>query len=48
MDEPSFAAILGKLDQQLNYMSTADYHAFAMRQVAEEKRIVEELGLREQ
>ena len=37
-----------KLDQQLNYMSTADYHAFAMRQVAEEKRIVEELGLREQ
>jgi hypothetical protein len=29
-------------------MSTADYHAFAMRQIAEEKRVVEELGLREQ
>ena len=46
MEEPSFATTLGKLDQGLNYMSPAEYHAYAMRQIAEEKRMVDELGLK--
>jgi tripartite-type tricarboxylate transporter receptor subunit TctC len=46
MEEPSFAAMLGKLDQQVNYMSPAAYHAFAMKEIANEKRIVDELGLK--
>jgi tripartite-type tricarboxylate transporter receptor subunit TctC len=48
MDEPSFSATMEKLDQEFAYMSSEDYLAFAMRQIAEEKRNVEELGLREE
>jgi tripartite-type tricarboxylate transporter receptor subunit TctC len=46
MEEPAFAAMLGKLDQQVNYMSPAEYHAFAMKEIAAEKRVVDELGLK--
>jgi tripartite-type tricarboxylate transporter receptor subunit TctC len=46
MEEASFAAMLGKLDQELNYMSPAEYHAFALKEFAEQKRIVKELGLK--
>ena len=34
------------LDKKANY--SADYHDFAMKQIADEKRIVEELGLKDQ
>jgi len=30
------------------YLSTADYHAYAMQQNTEQKQLVEELGLRQQ
>jgi hypothetical protein len=37
-----------KLDQEDNYLGTADYHAFAMRQISEQKQMIEALGLRQQ
>jgi len=48
MEEPLFLAALEKLDQEILYLNSADYHAYAMKQIAEEKRVVEELGLKEE
>src|SRR6516225_12236496 len=39
-----FLAALERLDQEILYLNSADYHAYAMKQIAEEKRVVEELG----
>jgi tripartite-type tricarboxylate transporter receptor subunit TctC len=47
MDDAAFIATLEKFDQESAYMSSEGYYAFAMKQIAEEKRIVEELGLKE-
>jgi tripartite-type tricarboxylate transporter receptor subunit TctC len=47
MEEPSFGAAMAKLDQELFYLSSADYHDFAMKLIVEEKRSIEELGLKE-
>ena len=47
MEEPSFGVAMAKLDQELFYLSSADYHNFAMKLIVEEKRIIEELGLKE-
>jgi tripartite-type tricarboxylate transporter receptor subunit TctC len=46
MAEPSFLATLAKFDQQPFYLNTADYHAFAMKQIDVERRMVDELGLK--
>jgi tripartite-type tricarboxylate transporter receptor subunit TctC len=46
MEEPSYAAALTQLDQEPFYLNSHDYHDFAVQQIAEEKRIVEELGLK--
>ena len=46
MTEPSYVATLKRLDQEPLYMNSEDYHSFAMRQLIEQKRLVEELGLR--
>jgi tripartite-type tricarboxylate transporter receptor subunit TctC len=43
MEDPSFTATIAQFDQQSFYLSSADYHAFALRQIAEEKRLAEEL-----
>jgi tripartite-type tricarboxylate transporter receptor subunit TctC len=48
LDEPSNLATMAQLDQERFYLDSADYHAFAMGQIAQEKRMVEELGLRAQ
>jgi tripartite-type tricarboxylate transporter receptor subunit TctC len=48
MDEPSYKDAMAKLDQEDFYFNTADYHAYAMKQIAEQKQLVEELGLRQQ
>jgi tripartite-type tricarboxylate transporter receptor subunit TctC len=48
MQEPSFLAMLDKLDQEVVYMSSDDYRDFAMKKIAETKRVVEELGLKEE
>jgi tripartite-type tricarboxylate transporter receptor subunit TctC len=46
MEHPSYTAVLARLDEQSYYMSSRDYRDFAIRQVAEQKRRVEELGLK--
>jgi tripartite-type tricarboxylate transporter receptor subunit TctC len=48
LDEPANLATMAQLDQERFYLDSADYHAFAMAQIAQEKRMVEELGLRAQ
>jgi tripartite-type tricarboxylate transporter receptor subunit TctC len=48
LDEPSNAATMAQLDQERFYLSSEDYHAFAMQQIAHEKRMIEELHLKEQ
>jgi tripartite-type tricarboxylate transporter receptor subunit TctC len=44
MEEPSYAAALTQLDQEPFYLNSHDYHDFAVQQIAEQKRIVEEFG----
>ncbi|HEY7299689.1 MAG TPA: tripartite tricarboxylate transporter substrate binding protein [Xanthobacteraceae bacterium] len=46
MAEPSFASTMRDLDQEFIYMSSEEYRNFALEQIAQEKKIVEELGLR--
>ena len=48
MEEQSYKDSMAKLDQEAYYLDTADYHAFAMQQIGEQKQVVEELGLRQQ
>jgi tripartite-type tricarboxylate transporter receptor subunit TctC len=48
LEEPSYGAAIATLDQEPFYLSSADYHDYAMRQIAEEKRMVEELALKQQ
>src|SRR3954471_22793953 len=48
MEEQSYKDAMVKLDQEAFYLSTADYHAYAMQQVTEQKQLVEELGLKQQ
>jgi tripartite-type tricarboxylate transporter receptor subunit TctC len=45
LDEPSYRAVLTKLDQDTFYLNSADYQAYAVRTAAEERRFVTELGL---
>lgn len=47
LEEPSTLATLAQLDQEPFYLNTDDYRAFAIKQIAEQKRMVEELGLKE-
>jgi len=48
MEEPSYKEAMAKLDQEEFYLNTADYQAYAMQQIGEQKQLVEELGLRQQ
>jgi tripartite-type tricarboxylate transporter receptor subunit TctC len=41
-----FAATLAKFDQEIFYLNSEDYQSYAMKQIAEEQRVVEELGLK--
>jgi tripartite-type tricarboxylate transporter receptor subunit TctC len=45
MEDPSYTAVLARLDEESYYMGSSDYRDFAIQQVAEQKRRVEELGL---
>ena len=47
MEEPSYQDVLVRLDMEPAYLNSADYEAFANRSIAEQKRLVEELGLRQ-
>ena len=48
LDEPSNLAAMAQFDQERFYLSSEEYHVFAMRQIAQEKRMIEELKLKEQ
>jgi tripartite-type tricarboxylate transporter receptor subunit TctC len=48
MEEQSYKDSMVKLDQEAYYLDTAAYHAFAIKQIGEQKQLVEELGLRQQ
>jgi tripartite-type tricarboxylate transporter receptor subunit TctC len=48
MQEPSYVAAMEKFDQEPFYLNSPDYHAYALRTIAEEKRLVQELGLKEE
>ncbi len=48
MEEGSYAAAMAKFDQEAFYLNSADYHAYAMRAIAEERRLIGELGLKEE
>ncbi len=46
MADPSFAATMALLDQDILYLSTQDYRSHVLKLIAEEKQNVEELGLK--
>jgi len=48
MEEQSYKDSMAKLDQEAYYLDTAAYHAFALKQISEQKQLVEDLGLRQQ
>lgn len=47
LEDPEYAATMAKLDQEPAYLSSADYRAYALRTLAEQKQLVQELGLRQ-
>jgi tripartite-type tricarboxylate transporter receptor subunit TctC len=48
MEEQSYKDAMLKLDMEPYYLNTADYHAYAMQQIGEQRQLVEDLGLRQQ
>jgi tripartite-type tricarboxylate transporter receptor subunit TctC len=46
MDDPSFIATMQKLNQEFLYLDSADFHAFALKQIEEERQIAHELGFK--
>jgi tripartite-type tricarboxylate transporter receptor subunit TctC len=47
LEEPSYAAAIANLDQELFYLSSEDYQRFAIQQIDEARRFVAELGLKQ-
>ena len=48
MQEPAFVEILRRFEQEPMYRSSADYHDYVMKEIAEQKQIVDDLGLKQQ
>ena len=47
LEEPSYAAAMAQLDQELFYLGSEDYRKFAMQQIIEAERFIGELGLKQ-
>jgi tripartite-type tricarboxylate transporter receptor subunit TctC len=47
MSEPSFLEVLARVDQEPWYLNSEDYRNYALRTIEQEKRVVQELGLKE-
>jgi tripartite-type tricarboxylate transporter receptor subunit TctC len=47
MDEPAFRATLAKLDMEPWYRSSEDFRAYALSDIPEQKRVVEEFSLKQ-
>ena len=45
MTDPKYAEVLRRLDQTPFYLNSRDYRALAMQQMAEQKRLIEDLQL---
>jgi tripartite-type tricarboxylate transporter receptor subunit TctC len=48
MEDPSYLAAMAKFDQEPSYLSSAEYHQYALRTLADEKRLMQELGLKQE
>jgi tripartite-type tricarboxylate transporter receptor subunit TctC len=48
MMEPSFLEVLVRLNQEPCYLSSDDYRNYALKAIENEKRVVRELGLKEE
>jgi hypothetical protein len=48
MEEQSYKDAMLTLDMEPYYLSTTDYRVHAMQEIAQQKQLVEELGLRQQ
>lgn len=46
MEDPAYAAVLAKFDQEPYYMDSAAYTDFALKLIEEQKQLVDELGLK--
>lgn len=46
-EDPAYVASMARLDQESAYMSSADYLKFAKEQLVEQKKLIEELGLKQ-
>jgi tripartite-type tricarboxylate transporter receptor subunit TctC len=47
LEEPSYAAAIANVDQELFYLSSENYQKFAMQQIEEARRFIAELGLKQ-
>jgi tripartite-type tricarboxylate transporter receptor subunit TctC len=48
LEEPSYAAAMVSLDQEVFYLSSEEYRKFALQQIEEAKRFIAELGLKQE
>jgi tripartite-type tricarboxylate transporter receptor subunit TctC len=48
LEEPSYAAAMASLDQEVFYLSSEEYGKFALQQIEEAKRFIAELGLKQE
>jgi len=46
LEDPAYVAAMAKFDQEPFYLGSEEYRAFALKQIAEQKQLIEELGLR--
>jgi tripartite-type tricarboxylate transporter receptor subunit TctC len=46
MEEPSVAETFAKLDEEPFYLSSNTYREFALKQIADKRRVIEELGIK--
>src|ERR1700733_7233828 len=44
LEDPAFIDAANKFSQEVHYMSSADYHDYAVKQFAEERLIADEFG----
>jgi tripartite-type tricarboxylate transporter receptor subunit TctC len=47
LEEPSYAAAMAQLDQELFYLGSEDYKKFALQQIDDARRFIDELGLKQ-
>lgn len=46
LEDPAYVGAMAKFDQEPFYLGSEDYRAFALKQIAEQKQLIEALGLR--